>query len=313
MIASVQLFAGLAWNPGVRGILIVAVAVFVLMGSVYLLLGTNIGARLGLLVALTGLFGWLVILTFIWWLQPPAIGPRGDANRWEPVEVFVEGGDPPRTATAGDLPVPSEIPSTEQILADNPELADEYPNGFVLSDLAANNPEILEQYASREDLNGWRVIPSSEAGEAQATADVILVDAGIFGGPTEYKKLDVFSFGGKPTREEECPDDGALCRAWYRVRTPFMTNPEHYAVVQVQAVIDQPTVPGEAPPLPKIDESQPVISVVMVRELGTVRLIPFLYFVISLSLFILFAWVLHNRDKTLQKNKAAAEALSEKA
>ncbi len=309
MIASVQLFAGLAWDPGVRGILIVAVAVFVLMGSVYLLLGTNIGARLGLLVALTGLFGWMVILTFIWWLQPPAIGPRGDANQWEPVEVFVEGGDPPRTAAAQELPAPSDIPSTEQILADNPELAEEYPNGFVLSDLAANNPEILAQYADPESLNGWRVIPSSEAGEAQATADVVLADAGIFGGPTEYKKLDVFSVGGKPTRAEECPDDGALCRAWYRVRTPFMTNPEHYAVVQVQAVIDQPTVPGEAPPLPKVDESQPVISVVMVRELGTVRLIPFLYFVISLSLFILFAWVLHNRDKTLQKNKAAAEAL----
>ncbi len=309
MIAAVQLFAGLAWDPGVRGILIVAVAVAVLMGSVYLLLSTNIGARLGLLVALTGLFGWMVILTLIWWLQPPAIGPRGDANTWEPVEVFVEGGEVPRTAEAGELPVPDEIPSTEQILADNPELAEEYPNGFVLSDLAANNPEILEQYASKEALNDWRVIPSSEAGEAQATADVVLAEAGIFGGPTEYKKLDVYSFGGKPTRAEECPDDGALCRAWYRVRTPFMTNPEHYAVVQVQAVIDQPTVPGEAPPLPKVDESQPVISVLMVRELGTVRLIPFLYFVISLALFILFAWVLHNRDKTLQKNKAAAEAL----
>ena len=61
--------------------------------------------------------------------------------------------------------------------------------------------------------------------------------------------------------------------------------------------------------MPKVDESQPVISVVMERQLGTVRLIPFLYFVISLSLFVLFAWVLHNRDKTLKKNKAAAEAL----
>jgi len=73
-------------------------------------------------------------------------------------------------------------------------------------------------------------------------------------------------------------------------------------------VIPQTTVAGEAPPLPRVDPSAPVISVVMERELGTVRLIPFLYFVISLTLFILFAWVLHNRDKTLMKNKAAAEA-----
>ncbi|MCU0312177.1 MAG: hypothetical protein MUE36_14675 [Acidimicrobiales bacterium] len=311
MLATVQTFAGLAWDPGIRGILIVAVAVAVLMGSVYLLLATNVGARLGMLVALTGLFGFMVILTLIWWLQPPAIGPRGDANTWEPVEVFVEGGEAPRTAQAAELPVPSDIPSPEQILADNPQLAEEYPNGFVLSDLAANNPEILEQYASQEALAGWRVIPSSEAGEAQATADVVLAEAGIFGGPTEYKKLNVFSYGGKPTRDEECPDGGLLCRAWYRVRTPFMTNPEHYAVVQVQAVVEQTPVPGEAPPLPKVDESQPVISVVLVRELGTVRLIPFLYFVISTALFVLFAWVLHNRDKTLMKNKAAAEAVAQ--
>jgi hypothetical protein len=308
MLATVNLFAGLAWDPGVRGILIVAVSVAVLMGSVYLLLGSNVGARLGLLISLAGLFGWMVILTFIWWLQPPAIGPRGDSNRWVPVEIFVDGGEAPRTEQATQLPTPEELPSVEQILADNPELAEEYPNGFVLSDLAANNPEILEQYATKESLNGWRVIPSSEAGEAQAAADVVLVEAGLFGGPTEYKKLDVFSYGGKPTREEECPDGGALCRASYRVRTVFMTNPAHYAVVQVQAVVPQTPVAGEAPPLPQVDPNAPVISVVMERELGTVRLIPFLYFVISLALFIVFVWILHSRDKTLMKNKAAAEA-----
>ena len=38
------------------------------MGSIYLLLATNIGARLGLLVVLAGLFGWLSILTLTWWI-----------------------------------------------------------------------------------------------------------------------------------------------------------------------------------------------------------------------------------------------------
>ena len=85
----------------------------------------------------------------------------------------------------------------------------------------------------------------------------------------------------------------------------------HYAVVQVQPVIAQETKAGEAPPLPVADPSKPVVSVVLVRDLGDVRLIPFLYFVISLSLFILFAWTLHNRDKTLMKNKALAEAAAE--
>jgi hypothetical protein len=78
--------------------------------------------------------------------------------------------------------------------------------------------------------------------------------------------------------------------------------------VQVQPVIPQETKPGEAPPLPIVDQTKPVVSVVLVRDLGDVRLIPFLYFLISVSLFIIFAWTLHNRDKTLMKNKALAEA-----
>ena len=54
-----HLIAGIAWDPQLRGILAVLVGVVVLMGSVYLLLGTNLGTRLGFLVAVTALFGWL--------------------------------------------------------------------------------------------------------------------------------------------------------------------------------------------------------------------------------------------------------------
>ena len=42
---NVSLLAQIAWNPGFRGILVVAVGVIVLMGSVFLLLATNSGAR----------------------------------------------------------------------------------------------------------------------------------------------------------------------------------------------------------------------------------------------------------------------------
>ena len=46
--AMLHLLAGIAWDPQIRGFLAVLVGVVVLMGSVYLLLGTNLGARLGL-------------------------------------------------------------------------------------------------------------------------------------------------------------------------------------------------------------------------------------------------------------------------
>ena len=43
-----------AWDPGLRGVLTVAVAVIILCGSVALIVSTNTGNRLGFLIALTG-------------------------------------------------------------------------------------------------------------------------------------------------------------------------------------------------------------------------------------------------------------------
>jgi len=311
------LFAGIAWNPGIRGILVVVVGVSVLCGSIYLLLATNTGARLGMLLALAGLFGWLVCLTLFWWISPPAIGPRGNNPVWKPVEVYVNGTDAPKTEVVAKLPQPQDLPSTSKILAENPSLAKDFPNGFGLSDLKGADPALAQQSLDSVQLNGWRLVPASSAGEAQAAADAALVASGTFKAVTDYKKLDTFDYGGKPTRQEYCADakggyflpDDAWCRVQYKIsKLVNFKHPTHYAVVQVQAVIPQTAKPGEAPPVPQVDPNSPVISVVMIRDLGDVRLIPFLYFVISLSLFIFFVLVLHYRDKTLTKNLEAARA-----
>ena len=312
---TLQIIAGISFDPGIRGILVVLVGVTVLMGSVYLLLGTNLGSRLGFLVALTGLFGWLAILTFMWWLTPPAIGPRGNLPSWKPVEIYVNGGgDQPKTNVLGELVDPSSLPKADKILADNPDLVKDFPNGFTLSDLQTNNPDIVSTYLPPDSLNGWKLVSAANAGEAQAAADVELVASGVFKTTADYKKLNTWQFGGKPTLQEDCPDGGLVCRVWHRISSAFqIKNPKHYTVVQVQQVIPQETIPGQAPPIPKADPTKPVISVVFVRDIGNERVIPFLYFVICASLFILSAWALHNRDKTLMKNKAMAEAASKES
>ena len=43
--------------------LVVVAGIVLFCGSIYLLLGTNLGARLGFLVAFTGLMGFMVVLT----------------------------------------------------------------------------------------------------------------------------------------------------------------------------------------------------------------------------------------------------------
>jgi hypothetical protein len=314
-----SLFAGIAWDPHLRGALAVFVGVVVLCGSVYLLLGTNLGARLGLLVALAGLAGWMVIITLIWWIAPPGIGPKGPSASWNAVEIYVDGPDIPRTEALRDLPRPQEFPAADRILAENPELSDEFPSGFVISDLVATHPELVDQYLGDLDLADWTIVSTSAAGDAQATADVALVDSGFFSEPTQYRKLDAFEFGGKPTLQDTCPDaqvdgsgvlpDEPLCRIWHKVRTTAMLRqPTMYAVVQLQQVVPQEPRPGEPPPLPQVDPNAPVVSVVLVRDLGAERMIPALYFIISFSLFILFVLLLHYRDKTLIRNLEASKA-----
>ena len=314
------LFAGLAFNPGFKGILVVATGTAVLGGSVYLLLATNMGARLGLLVAFAGLFGWLSILTLTWWIQPPGNGPRGTNPSWKPVEIYVSGGGNPQTEVLASLP--AEItPTPEQIIAEHPEMLKDFPDPTKasLTDIAGAFPDILAEYVTSQDLGGWRVTPAASAGEAQAAADVALTtNSGFFEATTDYKKLSVFEFGGKPTRDEYCPNeehphnlipDDLICRIQYKInKVVGFKHPTHYAVVQVQQVIPQVTKEGEAPPIPIVDTSKPVVSVVLVRDLGNVRLLPAIYFVICFSLFVVFVLLLHYRDKTLQKNLAEAEA-----
>jgi len=63
----VSVILSIGWEPEIRGILTVIIGTVALCGSVYLLLGTNIGVRLGFLVALAGLFGWMASMGAIWW------------------------------------------------------------------------------------------------------------------------------------------------------------------------------------------------------------------------------------------------------
>jgi hypothetical protein len=315
------LFAGLAFDPGFKGILVVATAVAILGGSVYLILATNMGARLGLLVALAGLFGWLTILTLTWWIQPPGNGPRGTNPSWKPVEIFVEGGGNPDTEVLATLPSADDLPSPADIVEAHPEMESDFPDPsrVTLTDIAGAFPDVLAEYVETDNLNGWRITPAASAGEAQAAADVALTTtSGFFQASTDYVKLSVFETGGKPTRSQYCPDeehphnlfpDDVICRIQYKFhKLVNVKHPTHYAVVQVQQVIPQEAKEGEAPPIPRADESKPVVSVVLVRDLGNVRLLPAVYFVICFSLFIVFVVLLHYRDKTLQQNMDDAEA-----
>ena len=73
------LFA-VSWEPGLRGIVVVLISVVVLIGGTYLVVGTNLGARLGFLVVIAAFFGWMMTMGAIWWTY--GIGLIGPAPFW---------------------------------------------------------------------------------------------------------------------------------------------------------------------------------------------------------------------------------------
>jgi hypothetical protein len=79
------LVAALTWEPQIKGALYVLIAVVVLPGSAFLILSTNMGARVGFLLAAAGFFGWMATLGAIWWVY--GTGPMGRAPAWEAVET----------------------------------------------------------------------------------------------------------------------------------------------------------------------------------------------------------------------------------
>lgn len=76
------------WNPTILGVLVVLSAIMLFCGSVYLLLATNLGARLGFLVAAASLTGFLTLLSVLWMTTfTPLESPKGRDASWDVKEV----------------------------------------------------------------------------------------------------------------------------------------------------------------------------------------------------------------------------------
>ena len=344
----IDVIAAINFRPEIAGVLVVLVGVVVLLGSVYLLLATNTGARLGFLLALTGLFGWMFIMGVTWWIY--GIGYKGPDPSWQIDEIVfgeldqsanedvhdlnlrdaelvaaLTAADPDAAALTG-----SQIPkSLSDVAGVNPWLVEEVTSEqgasllvagseivgyvdadgeWVSGDVAVSfsgdeavdengNSATVEVVTYRFDAGGWNVVEGADPfrGEAQAAADAALVEyVSAVESPAAYVALGTFDLGGKPSASGDGLWDGVANKISNTFRP---THPEHYAVVQTAMVVPQTPQPGEAPPLPVIDEEQEIMSVVMTRDLGSKRLPPALLTLFSLAMLLLLSWMLTARDE----------------
>jgi hypothetical protein len=255
------------WDPTIRGILVVLVSFLVLCGSAYLVLSTDVGSRLGFLVAAAAFWGWMVIMGMAWWVY--GIGYQGPGPTWQVEEVLT-------SARAQDTS-------------------------------AAALPEA-------RDLSTWESLEEGDTarGEAQTAADEALTDdesrVAVFDETGAYVTVNAYTVGGKD-----------LSNIWSRIPGP---SPPQYAVVQVQEAVEVVVLEGDAtcsagaecinfgetPPKAQADTDAPVVSVVMVRDLGSRRLPSAIITIASAVILAIVCNTLHRRDKLATRHQEQVPA-----
>lgn len=264
----VSILLAVNWEPELRGLLTVVLGLIAFMGSVYLILGTNLGARLGFLVALTGLAGWMALMGAIWWIY--GIGLKGEDPSWQQVPGRTVIQDPDGLFQAGvfeqRLAVSADAPL--DVLADG----------------------IVDQFVDE----GWRVVGEAEPafGQAEASATVFLEEEGALA-PGEFDVTHVYEVGG-----EAYPKLFGLDAL---DQIAFFHKP-YYTVVEVAPYLPLREEPGRAPSPPEIDTSRERQYVYMIRDLGSRREPAALITIGSTIVFLALCWMLHRRDRFVAEN-----------
>ena len=259
------------WEPELRGVLTVLIGTGVWMGSVYLILGTNLGARLGFMVAFAGLAGWMALMGGVWWIY--GIGLQGDLPSWRQVPGATVVQEVDLLYQAGVLDEP--VPFTAE---DDPR-------------------EAADAVAAPLDAQGWSVVEASapEFGQAEASATVFLEEEGAFG-PGEFQVTNVYEVD--PPHESAWPKLGPNGEF---DQLAFFHKP-YYTLVEVAPLVQLREEPGRAPLQPEIDDSRQRQYVYMIRDLGSLRQ-PAAYITIgSTIVFLAMCWLLHRRDRFVAEN-----------
>jgi hypothetical protein len=267
------------WQPEIRGVTVVLIAFMCLCGSVYLVMGTNLGARLGLLMSLAGLFGWLALMGAIWTVF--GIGLKGKDPSWKPQQVF------------NGVEALSEDSRTSALVA---ALKDSGPTGSKLTILPG----------------GWSKLGEEDSGRGQASSssdEIVLNEAKKFTSTADYTTRAVYDKGGKrwPRLGPYHPD------IWFvkTVDIDFLAfrHTPHYALVEIQPNVRQNTEPAGAPPKAKQDPSLKTVYVLMKRNSGYKRLPAGVIMLGSGSIFGALAYMAHSRDKRSMAIRAGTGAL----
>ena len=266
----------IGWEPELRGLLTVIIGVVILMGSIYMILATNMGSRLAFLVAIAALAGWMTLMGATWWIY--GIGLRGPDPTWAPVPGETVLQDTGALRAAGvldrgvDIPEDATFPEEANIVAET--LLEE---GYVTLDPA-----------------------SPSFGQAQASAQVFFEESGAFQAGS-YAVTDIFDVGG---------DRYPLILGNESLDFFAFWHEPHYVVVEAAPYVQVRTEEGRAPVTPTIDDSRQRQYVYMVRDLGARRQPAVVLTLGGGAIFLSLCYLLHRRERFLQENLSNSKAVA---
>lgn len=252
------------WYPTILGILVVVFAALLFCGSLYVLLATNLGARLGFLIAFTALTGFMVILTTLWMTTASPLNTlKGRIPSWKVLEIAKS----PATAKTADV---RTIEKTGTKVG--------------LRKFADVKAAVDSALVTKEEVVAEGPLPK-DANKFARFLDV-----------TKYTIKRVYEIGGSNPN----PLDFEL------KHTPL------FAVAEFCEVRDL-GLPFYVPP-PKTPDCQPGSdlsgSMVLSRDLGSVRVPPMVAFGASVLLFGLGLLLLHWRERDEQEAEKRAAGTS---
>ena len=266
----------IGWEPELRGLLTVIISVVILMGSIYMIMATNMGSRLAFLVALTGLAGWMMLMGATWWIY--GIGLRGPDPTWAPVPGATVLQDTDALRSAGVLDRGVTIPE-DATFPEEAELV-----GQVFLD---------EGYVTLD--------PASPAfGQAQASASVFLEEEGAFQAG-EYAVTHIYDIGGERFPLIAGRDELDFLAFWHK---------PHHVIVEAAPYEQVRTEAGRAPVRPTIDDTRQRQYVYMIRDLGARRQPAVVLTLGGGAIFLALCYLLHRRERVLRDNLSNAKAVA---
>lgn len=271
----VNILGALSWDPQIRGILIVVTVVVLLPGSIYLLLATNVGARMGFLMAIAGVTGFIMLLSITWAFYGQ--GLKGRDPSWKVKEVV-------HSSRPTDL-----SDGTLKTLNDFPEAWNKLPleGSKVLGDAQAAVDNFITKSGRKPKIGQEGPIVK------EPTAEQLRWPA-EFSSSEEYTVLGGYNKGG----DNELFTIGA--HKFYFRHSP------HYVAVALRPTIANPAdAEGNVTFTRNPDAFKPVTTVILLRDLGSVRFPQVMLAISSGLIFLVTCHALHRRDKQIMTARAA--------